>query len=228
MIIPRNANSLDPVELWEEHHVRRRMNELTEAYLAELIDADMVDESREAKKAFLQWKHGDPPVDPAPRYHGENPNYGRNKFLETAKKSAQETFEAERKNYVSAREQQDKAMIIEITKKLRFYLVDDEGKPTKLKIIEEAGFYTIPIGREAGAMMPCTIQYVGGDHDTKRLEQIRSLQSRLLELKDFVAYYSEEIQNLYAESLDLATLEIVRKAEGPATEIVKKEEVTVT
>jgi hypothetical protein len=213
-IVPRTANSLDPVKLWEENHVRRRMDELTEAYLAELTEADMIDETREAKKAFLQWKHGDPPVDPAPRYHPENPNYGRNKFLEDAKKSAEETFQAERKNYVSAREQQDKAMLIEIAKKLRWlvWVVDEEGKTQKLRIIEEAGYYKIREGREAGQNIPCTVQFVG-DHDTKRLEQIRSLQSRLLELKDFVAYYSEEIQKLYAESLDLATLEIVRKEE---------------
>jgi hypothetical protein len=194
------------------------MDELTEAYLTELVEADVINESREAKKAFLQWKKGDPPVDPAPRYHPSDPNYGRRTFLEQAKTNAQETFEQERKNYVSAREQQDMMMIIEIGKKSRWlvWVVDEEGKPTKLKIIEEAGFYKIPIGREAGQLMPCTLQYVG-DHDTKRLEQIRTLQSRLLELRDFVPYYSEEIQNLYAEALDLATLETVRKEEVRAT-----------
>jgi hypothetical protein len=206
------------VELWEEHHMRRRINELTEAYLAELIDADMVNESREAKKRFLAWKEGDGVVDPAPRYHPDDLNYGRRTFLEQAKKSAEETFEAERKNYVSAREERDKAMIVEIGKKLKWlvYVVDDEGKTQKLKIIQEAGHYIIRESRLAGQMMPCTLQYVG-DHDTQRLEQITALRNRLLELRDFVPYYEDETQKLYAEALDLATLEIVGKEEVTVT-----------
>jgi hypothetical protein len=201
-IIPRNANSLDSVQLWESNHVRRRKEELIEAHLTELIDADVQKEGLEARKRFET---------PLP-YHGDDPNYGRRTFIEQAKKSAEETFEAERKNYVSAREEQDKAMIIEIGKKLRYlvYVVDEEGKPQKLKIIQEAGYYLIHEGLEAGQSRPSMIQYVG-DHDAERREQIRSLENRLLELRDFVPYYSDDTKKFYVDALDLANLEIISK-----------------
>jgi hypothetical protein len=196
MIVPRIG--LDYVQLWEPNHIRRRKEELVEAHLTELIDADVQREGLEARKRFET---------PLP-YHGDDPNYGRRSFIEQAKKNAEETFEAERKNYVSAREEKDSAMILEIQRKLKYYVLelDQAGNPTKLKITQEAGHYRTP----RGVMMPCTLQYIEG-HDPLTLEQITALRNRLLELKDFTSYYSDQTKKLYEDALDLATLEVVSK-----------------
>jgi hypothetical protein len=196
MIVPRTR--LDYVQLWEPNHVRIRKDELIEAHLTELIDADVQREGLEARKRFET---------PLP-YHGDDLNYGRRTFLEQAKKNAEETFEAERKNYVSSREERDSAMILEIQRKLKYYVLelDQAGNPTKLKVTQEAGHYRTP----RGTMMPCTLQYIA-DHDPLTLEQITTLRSRLLELKDFTPYYSDETKKLYSDALDLATLEVIQK-----------------
>ena len=202
--------SLGCVELWDPRRYQTRHEELTQAFLAQLINEDMQREALEAKKRF----------EPVTPYHFENPYYGREKFIDQAKKLAEETIEQERKIYVDSRAERDKAMITEIARQLRFFVygVNEKGEAEKLKIFVER--VTEPNHR--GDYETHDIMYVG-DRDFQRLNQINALKQRLGELSDFYPYYDEEVKALYDQAAELGSLEVVRKGEAPqASEVATK------
>ena len=199
-IQPRDAGSLGYIQVWDKGCIETRLKELIRLFMTELEfeEKDKLRE-KEFRKAIeskkppkaSQWK---------PLSQGER----QDRYFGKARKLAEKILEQERQNYVDARAERDKKLIVEITRKLAFmvYGVNEEGKPTKLKVIVEKA--DIPDGR--GGKRRQDRQYVG-DYDIERLRQINLLKDRLQQLRNFVTYYPQEIRKLYNEALDLVTLE---------------------
>lgn len=196
---PRDAGSLDYGTVFDEGITRTRLNELTQAFMAKLMKEDMEKMTDKARRAFK----------PVPRFQLPQDKNIEEVYGERARKLAEKIIEQERQNYVDARAERDKTLLVEIKRKLRsiVWTVDDKGKATKLKRIVE---------RVAkGNRGICEVHYVG-DHDFERLNQINRLKGRLNQLSSFIPYYPEEIKKLYNEARAVASLEYeYKKKEKP-------------
>ncbi len=203
-ILPRSASSLDHVRLWDEGCVNTRLKELKALFMTKLEFDEQAKLRQEHFRKMLKLKK------PLPRPQSRELSQGEKeeRYGEKASELANEVFEQERQNYIDARSERDKNVIAEIARKLRFlvWTVDEEGKPTKLKVIVER---VVRPSDQGGTQ---DIQYVG-DRDFERLHQINALKLRLEQLRTYLPYYSEEIKKLHEEAVDLATLEYERKEE---------------
>lgn len=207
---PRKGRTLDTL-IFDEGCAKTRVNELTQLFISKLQHDDllkMVDKARRAFKPIPTFK--------LPEGKNREEVYG-----ERARKLAEKVVEQERQNYVDARAEKDKDMIVEITRMLRFmvWTVDEKGKPTKLKLIVER------IVRPTDQGGTHDIQYVG-DHDFGRLHKISSLKKRLWQLKQFVPYYSKEIKKLYNEATYMGSLEYFHKKDEKVAGTQQKKEET--
>ena len=205
---PRDASSLDYITLWDEGCVKTRRNQLVQGLISKLALEQTHREALQARKEFRT-------------YEGFKLPKGKNleeTFGEQARKEAEKILEQERKNYIDARAERDKSLIVEIARKMRFstWIVNEKGDPEKLKVIVEH----VTKKNHKGDSITRDVQYVA-DHDFDRLRQINSLLDRLLQLRPYFPYYPEEIQKLYEEALELGTLEYVRKEKKKKTEKVK-------
>lgn len=203
-IQPRDGATLDYLMVFDEGCVQTRRNELIRELMPKLEHEFR--EKLRAKHFKEQIKQGKPLPPPKQPIFSQGEKVER--FGEKARKLADEIIEQERQNYVDARAERDKHLIVEIHRKLRFlvWTVDEDGKPIKLKVIVE----TVTEPDHRGDYHTHDIQYVG-DHDRERLRQINSLTYRLGQLRPYFPYYSAEIKILYKETANLGTLEVVRK-----------------
>ena len=195
---PREANSLDYILCFDEGCRKTRLNELIQGFIAKLAQEQTRKEALQARKEFRTFEGFKLPK-------GKNISevYG-----DKARKLAEKVLEQERHNFVDGRAEKDQNVIAEIKRKLQFmvWTIDEEGKPEKFKMIVER--VTEPNYR--GDYVTHDIQYVG-DHDKERLQQINMLRNRLEQIRPLVPYFSKDIQKLWHEAMDLATLEYMRK-----------------
>ena len=192
---PRDSASLDYAKCYDSGLIKTRRGQLIRGFMTQL---ELEDQQKAREKHFkkeLRLKKPLPTQHWTPLSQGER----NDRYFEKAKKMAEKVLEQEKQNYVDARAERDKNIIEEIKRKLRFlvWTVDEEGKPMKIKVIEER-------------LPNKTIQYVG-EHNFERLHQINMLRNRLEQIRPLVPNLKKDIQKLYEEALDLACLEYVRK-----------------
>jgi len=200
-IEPRPPENLSHTYLFDEGCVKTWLTETTNKLISLYAMDDMekmVDEQRRAIKTVTQYPLNEIDV--------------REKFGEQARKEALKILEEERKNYVEFKSPYIKNVLEQVIKRLRnlVYAVDEKGKPFKLQIIIEKVPFSGKGGEGSPSMRDDT--YVL-DHDYQRLEQIALVRGRLAELTDYVAYFNEELSELWKEASSLGSLEYVRKEE---------------
>ena len=196
---PRDSASLDYTKCFDNGCVKTRLNELIRGFIAKLA---LEQTHREALKAKKQFK----------TYEGFKLPKGKNieeRFGEKARKMAEKVLEEEKKNYADSRAEKDKNIIEEIKRKLAFlvWTFDEEGKPTKLKVTVER--VTSPT--DQGGVHDIMYCGVRGQEGFTRFRQIIMLRNRLEEIRALVPFFKKDIQKLYQEAIDLASLEYVRK-----------------
>ena len=192
---PREGKNLDML-IFDQGCNKTRLNDLTQRFIAKLQHDDLLKMADKARRDFK----------PIPMFELPKDKNIEQVYGAKARKLSEKVLEQERQNYVDARAEKDKNLIIEIIRKLRFYVwtVNEKGEPQKLKLIVER----VVRPTDQGGIHD--IQYVG-DHDFERLRQINAMKNRLGQLSLFVPYYSEEVKKLYDEARELSDLEYFYK-----------------
>ena len=125
----RNSASLDFIQVFDGGCVTTRRNELIQGFISKLTHDDLLRMAEKARRAYK----------PVPMFKLPEGKNRWETYGEKATKLAEEVIEQERQNYVHARLDRDKNLIQAIAKSLRclVWTVDEEGKPTKLKVVVE-------------------------------------------------------------------------------------------
>ena len=194
-IVIRAPETLNHTSLFSEDCVKSRLQELTAWFIEGFALDEMTKIVDKAKRKF----------EPVPQYDFSQQQLTE-KFGETARKQAEAMLEQERKAFVESRMENIKDKLSLVIRQLRsmVFVVDEEGKVSKLKIVIEK----VVEPSDRGGVHD--IQYVG-ERDFLRFEQIGRVRSQLGEFNEYVPYFSEEVQALWNQALELGNLETVRK-----------------
>ena len=188
-IQPRDGRNLDYVQCFDEGCVKSRKNQLIQAIIANLSKADKNKEVMRARKQFKPYSD----------YHPENPQYGREKFGEKARKQAENIIELERKAHVKFREKKlfDRLVFIRNQLKACMFAVDDDGKVVKATFINKVVDGQTHFHQSSISFF--------GERNIEGMKSIESLLGARRKVAYMIPYANPEIKVLWEETTKLAT-----------------------
>ena len=190
----RQPESVDATRLWDKECVKWRLKELTRYFIEKFVKEDLEKFAMEHKKA---WK-------PVPRYP-YNSCDTRDMFYERARGEALKILEAERQAFVDYHAERIKKTLNVVMKRLNFLVFSELGKG---KVYVER--MLVPSG-EGGYDERDVSYFEHYPEGIQILQQIEGVKSRLSEFQDYVPYFNKELSDLWKETTELATLEVIWK-----------------
>jgi len=187
----RKPESVDATRLWDKECVKWRLKELTRSLIAKFVKEDLEKFAMKHKKAFK----------PVPAYP-YNSCDTRDMFYERARGEAIKMLEAERKAFVDYHADRIKKTLNVVMKRLSFLVFSEIGKG---KVYVER-----MLVRNGDGYDERDVTYF--EHypeGIQTLQQIEGIKVRLSEFQDYIPYFNEDLNKLWKETTELATLEIV-------------------